>query len=628
MFKSAISLALILTTSLGVAQKKEPQQPNRATAARQKASSDQTEADRRTLITQEIIETLRQTASESRNWERKDLAAKAQAEIADLLWDHDIETSRAILISAWQTAKQIEEQKRDRSRYRNRSPLLEVKSGALLVARKRDRRLAEKWLSEIEDERKSNAEENDRGVFDDRTPKSSVLLQTALAVAKENPQLAAEIARESLRDGISFGLQEVLVALQERSVDLAESVFRAALARLATNGLIDPNELLILYSYLYRPGVISAAGNNQSRSVVTLAVSKAPARVTAIAQLKPQLAAQFLDLAADLLLNAPMPSSAPNASLEARAEINALDLLIPRVREVAPEKAALLAQRAQAIVADAQFASGLPAPPEGYIEPRPHESRSEYAQRRVEYLESLAEREAPGLRRDLAFAKAALATEVENYERGQQIAARIDDDELRSAISNWLAYRATLHLLKRKRFDKARQLIENNSDLAQRAVCLIAGAQRMIEAQDLSRARDWLREASNLITRAPLDGRWTKIALGIAAAYGKFDKLAALSALQEAVKLMNKFSEASVDGEEMPSLARFSGVPGTESDIAATGFGLASAISSFEIEDFDVVRSILREIKNSEARGSALLRLSRHLLKARASEKAENQDRK
>ena len=150
----------------------------------------------------------------------------------------------------------------------------------------------------------------------------------------------------------------------------------------------------------------------------------------------------------------------------------------------------------------------------------------------------------------------------------------------------------------------------------------------MIEEQDLSRARDWLREASNLITQAPLDGSWTKIALGIAAAYGKFDKLAALSALQEAVKLMNKFPEAPVDGEEPPSLARFSGVPGTESDIAATGFGLASAISSFEIEDFDVVRSILREIENSEARGSAMLRLSRHLLKARASEKAENQDRK
>ena len=340
-----------------------------------------------------------------------------------------------------------------------------------------------------------------------------------------------------------------------------------------------------------------------------------------MAQLKPQLAAQFLDLAADLLLNAPMPSSAPNASLEARAEINALDLLIPRVREVAPEKAALLAQRAQAIVADAQFASGLPTSPEGYIEPRPHESRSEYAQRRVEYLESLAEREAPGLRRDLAFAKAALATEVENYERGQQIAARINDDELRSAISNWLAYRATLHLLKLKRFDKARQLIDNNSDLAQRAVCLIAGAQRMIEEQDLSRARDWLREASNLIARAPLDGSWTKIALGIAAAYNKFDKLAAFSALQEAVKLMNKFPEASIYGEEPPSLARFSGIPGVETDIAAVGFGLDSALSAFGIEEFDAVLGILRGIERAEAEGFAMIHLSRRILKTEVREK-------
>ena len=78
----------------------------------------------------------------------------------------------------------------------------------------------------------------------------------------ENPEAAAALAMESLQDGISFGFQQVLIRIQEKNVQLSQRVFRAALSRLKTAGMLDPNELLILYAYLYTPGRIIAANTD------------------------------------------------------------------------------------------------------------------------------------------------------------------------------------------------------------------------------------------------------------------------------------------------------------------------------------------------------------------------------
>jgi hypothetical protein len=570
------------------------------------------------LLQIRVVEVLRRTADESKQWDNREVAATVQVKCADLLWDADADAARAILTQAWATAGKVEEQQREHSQFRNYSKRAEIRREVLLVAKRRDDVLAKKWIDEMSEEKEAERDNGGRGIFDDRTARSTVLLQMALASAKDNPTAAADFAIESLRDGISFGFQNVLIALQEQSFDLAESVFRAALNRLATVGMTDPNELLILHSYLYSPGRIRAANTTDSQGQITLAVGRSPVTITPAAQYKPALALDFLKLASDLLLRAPLPSETADPQSSARAQISVIETLIGRVGQVSQEKAAQLSTRLQTLLADAQFTPVPPTPPEGFIEPHPGEKSGEYNQRRVDYLEELAEHESGALRKDIAFAKAAAATEIESYERGWRIAGRISDKELRSGVTDWLTYRATLHFIEKKDFEKSYALIGKNDDAAQRAVCLIAGAQKLIEAKDTARADEWLREAINLMRKSPPDENWAKIALGIVAAYGKFDPTAALSSLQDAVKLANQFPVDLVNTDAAPPLQRFSGITTSDAAYSTRGFSLEAAIAGFGAKDFESVYVVLRDMQTPEARGLAVVTLCQQFSKNRS----------
>jgi hypothetical protein len=256
-----------------------------------------------------IVEVLHITATEAGTWENRASAAKIQAEVADLTWEFDPPNARGYLLQAWETAGKLKEESLSVSAFRNSSRRAETQRAVLLVARKRDQSLAEKWLADLAAETQKNHEENPadkprewpRGAFDNRTARSSILLGMALSVVAENPQAAAELATASLQDGISFELQAVLLALQDQSFELAQGVFRAALTHIRLAGIQDPNELLTLHSYLYTPGRVRVAGAGDKPANFQMAVGREQKNLTAAAKLKPELAREFLHTAAEAI---------------------------------------------------------------------------------------------------------------------------------------------------------------------------------------------------------------------------------------------------------------------------------------------------------------------------------------
>ena len=65
---------------------------------------------------------------------------------------------------------------------------------------------------------------------------------------------------------------------------------------------------------------------------------------------------------------------------------------------------------------------------------RPGETSASYAERRVDLLEEAAQNENFTIGRDIAYAKAALATTVQNYSRGWNLAENIEDGSLRNNL--------------------------------------------------------------------------------------------------------------------------------------------------------------------------------------------------
>src|SRR5258708_2367877 len=105
-----------------------------------------------------IIDVLNSTADEAKKWDDRGIAARTQAQIADLIWDVNHENANNYLRAAWSASARVEEPKRDRSTFVN--PVLRnaVRRDVLLVARKRAPELAAIWLQAIVEESKSAEE--------------------------------------------------------------------------------------------------------------------------------------------------------------------------------------------------------------------------------------------------------------------------------------------------------------------------------------------------------------------------------------------------------------------------------------------------------------------------------------
>lgn len=607
------------------AQKKSPGDGVKPRTAAQPAT-DAPAKETVPVFNQRALDLLRQTADETKKWTDLTIAAKTEAQIADLLWDADPIAARAYLTEAWSTTERIEEPSQARSRFRNYPKRAAARSEVLLVARKRASDLAEKWLLQMtaEAEEAGTGSPQARGLFDDRSSRSNVLLQMAMQSVKSHPEAASSLAAESLRDGISFGLQQVLVALQEQDADLAKKTFSLALMRLRTVGMSDPNELLVLYSYIYTPGMISTANTSNDRGSGQIAVGRNKPPISAMAEADPALAAEFLTIATKLLLNAPLPSTTADPQTTARAQMSVINYIRGKVERIAPQEAEALFQRLGALEVDARFSVTERAATGGNLAPIAGESREQYADRRVDELERRAKNSPSGLRRDVAYAEAALATEVERYERGMSLAGNIGDRKLRDDISGWLTYRAAFQFIGRENYDRAYTLIREIADSQQKAASLIIGAQKLVRAKNTARARQWLEEASR-ITRGEQEGgdELAALSLGVVTTYGQFDKQLALEELSSAVGILNQTQTTAVlTTGKAPEVRRFDGLTVPDFTQGTSGFGLQPAVNVFGREQFEAVLSVLQQIKRPELRGTAVVTLClKHLRLATPSRK-------
>jgi hypothetical protein len=619
---AALALACVAvpartTTLTTLAARRQQQPPAKSRPAPQKSKTRATDAD---VLEQQARarawDVLRSVGDDARGWKDTGASARVGAQVADLLWESDADAARVYLVRAWETAARVEESKQTQTRYRNTSPRTEARQQVLLVARRRDRALAERWLGQMADEAEAARDSQPRGAFDDRTPRSTVLLQMALSIAATSPQSAADLANESLRDGVSFGFQNVLIAIQEKDFKLAASVFRNALARLQSAGLADPNEIYVLASYLYTPGRIVGANTTEDRGSFPLAMSATTPTVKAAAQLDPTLVSEFLNAAAAAVLNSPLPAATANAQEAARAQVSVIGMLVSRMS--APqfaELSAALQRRAQQLEVDAQFSNApRPTTPDRPT-PRTGESLKEYLSRRVDALEEAARKETDPLARDIAYAKAALATEVDTYERGFSLAQNVKDAQLRQGVADWLTYRATLDMIKEGNMERAAALAKKNGEPSERAASYVLGARKLFEAKDAVRAGEWLQEARAILKSAEPDEDTARAAFGIAALYAEFDELIAAQTLAEAVKIANQSGgQGDWEDERAPLAKRFAGLTAQDYSFGTAGFGVKAAAAGFGARQFESALGALEKINAGEARGVALVTLCRAVL--------------
>jgi hypothetical protein len=569
------------------------------------------------------------TADEALGWNDTRAAVRSLSQAADLLWADYPERSRGWLEKAWEIAGAVSDEDADPSvvRFRSTSPRSQARAAVLSVAQKHDRQLADRLVAQLDEDGEASGGAARRGAFDDQTVRSEQLLNTALAVAERDPASAAELARLSLADGVSFQLQSLLLTLRERDRVAAGRLFDSALDRLSLS-FKHPSEAQVLASYLFTPGRVAGAGGGGTMLLAVGTGVPVPSKTPA--EEEPARSRRFLRVMQRILLSQPSPAATADPPRTAQEFITLCGSLSAGYRLYAPELWPPVESRvAQAVLylgppkrdnrmpasAREKLASGLAAGAD----------EKELGRLYVEGLVEAAEKDPDPVSRKFAFVRATLATKPRDFEYARKLADKIDEAELRGQVMSLLAYRAALLSVEAGDYEEAVQTVAEASPL-HRAVILIAAARKMNEGRTTgnkeesrnrrSRARELLYAAGDILARDGLPAYALRVRLGLVAVLAPVDVERSFEVFGGTVGAIN--SDASFDPNEarLPRMTGLADYMDSAMPPAGDFFGLKNAVAPLAHADLEATIMTLSRLSTPAVRGACMLEIARSILSA------------
>jgi hypothetical protein len=589
---SAISLLITFFVSTLAAQ-----QPSPATERQLKDQREQLQA----------IAMIKQSAGDAPLWDNKKAAVRVLADAADLLWDETPGQGPKWLTKAWELTGKVSGVPRDPNLkdFFTGSDQSVLRVTVLAVARRHDPTLAEKFLRQLSQSEQNGKKE--RGAFDDRTIRSEQLLQMAQQTIESNPEAALNLAQQSLADGISYTLQNVLTALRKKNVDLANRLFDLALARFR-GSQPDPSEAQVLAGYLFQSGFTFST--NPSGQTI-LAVNPVQRNLSAVASSEPVRARSFLMAVYEVLLTRLPTIDSAEGQLRAQQTLLLANRLIGPYRtfaeQLVPSVQGFLTQLQRQLAIETNLNETSTTTTTGNTT-RHSASEARYEERLSE-MEEAAARQSNPIARKLAYVEAALATKPVDYQRGKSIAEKIDDDNLRPEVVSFVLYRGALALLQEGQTEKALELAPQISDGLRRAVVRTAIAQRLsANAPDEQRAFSLLNDVARDLEKEEGSIKSAKIALGRVAVVAKLDREQGLMALEQMIETINRLDNFDLHDESAPNLGlAVSSVSSATIPAPRISFSFRQAIEPLVSDHFEEVAAAAERLSARELRAMARL---------------------
>ncbi|MDX6574634.1 MAG: hypothetical protein QOE96_587 [Blastocatellia bacterium] len=567
------------------------------------------------------LSTIRQVAAEAPQWSDKDTAVSVLADAADLYWDDDPPQSGKWLRKAWEIANQLSNAPRDETlrAFFTSSAQSELRTTVLRVARRHDPRLANEFLKLMSD--KEANEKRERGAFDDRTARSEQLLSMAQQVVDSNPEEAFILAEESLADGLSYKLQNILTSMRGKNVLLANRLFDLALVRFSS-GLPDPSEAQVLAGYLFQPGFTFSANSGGQGMLV---VNPSQQNIAAVASNEPQRARSYLSAVYERLLTQPVTLSSPEGKQRAQQTL-ILGNLVARqyavfAPELAPSAQGFLSQLRRQLTPDSEAgsASDTSQRTADNADTTKRLTREELYDKRISQLEDDADKESSALFRNVAYIRVALTTNPADYERAKRTAQKIDDFDLRADAISFVLYRAALFFVTKADTAKALNIASAITDPARQAVVKIAIAQNLLASKSANgesgeailakhRALDLLSDLDRELKKSNPSSNAARILLGRIAILARLDQTQALTSLEQAVQMINKLERFDLRNSNAPNLGIGAvSISGATVATPRIGFDFRSAIDPLIDVDFEQVSAIAERLIVKEQNGVARL---------------------
>ena len=604
-------LALLLLFSSLAAQPKDTNSAAKS-AATEKAARD-LEAERilneRRANAEALLINLVQDA---RHFTDDTVRARAQARIADMLWESDRQRSRSIFRSAWDAAETADEKNRQRieedirqQQARNPrggygvSPPASLRREVLALAARRDSALGEEFLSKYEEQKAGEtAAEKSRNSTRDEARGQRFTIAAELVNGGEIER-ALQLADPGLS---SIDIQSIpfLVRLREKNADAADRRYAAMLANAPNNPQSDANTVSLLASYIFtRQAFVVFRANGSSTSVG--GATATPVNVS------PDLSAAFFRTATAILLR-PLADQSSGAS---DAQYLAVKRMMPVFEQYAPPEftAALKAQfEGLSAVAspnarnrDDQFMR------KGILPDKPVPDREQSLMDQRDRATTPAERDRINF--DLAIQM------VDKDDRhARDYVDKIDDVEVRDSTRAYVDASIAWKLINKKDVDRALELVRTGELTHFQKAWLLAGTARIAGGRDremIIRLVDDAATEARLIQTSDPDR--PRAFFAIANLVFNFNRPGIWEVMNDAIKAAN--SAEQFTGEDGKIVFRLN-IKGFSSghQHGFSDFDIAGIFTKLANENYEKAVELARAFQNQAPRANAVIAIARTVM--------------
>lgn len=564
-------------------------------------------------------------AEESRSFRDLVLRARVQARSADVLWDTDPESARALFRRAWESAESAdqenarltEEQRRalvnSRGTTVRRQPP-SMRREVLRLAARHDRELGEEFLAKLDDARKREAEKTPapespgtgtRRINPDDPPQD---MAQRLSLARQlledgDIERAVQFADPALYPVNTFGMN-ILDMLYDRNPDLANQRYISLLARAANDPVSDANTISLLSSYAFMPYLyvtVNKEGNahtrrwnekNNPREEIPAVVRNA-----------------FFSTAATVLLG---PFTEPDLSSSGRlGSFVVITRMLPLFEKHGMTQVPALRARLSMLTQEVPERLRQPDDPlytRGIVPEDPNRDRVQEALDRLPRAKTADER-------DRLYYSAAMAAADKDVDRARELAEKIEEPGLRKGLIAYLAFDAMRNAIKNKKADEALSLARSMElTNVQRAWGLteIGGLLAKTEPQRAAEILDAATEEAKRIDQTSPDRVRSLIA--IVTQFQKLDNARAWGMMADVIKSANAFSDFSGEDGEMTLRVLFKGGGAMTNNFNIESFDLTGLFTALAQEDFNRAVDLPKGFTGESPRSVAVLAIARTVL--------------
>lgn len=627
-------IALSSAVSLGgVARAQQPPQgrqgkaPAKETSAAKNPAAKPAEVDPAAEMRRSTaVSLVNALADDARMYRDPVLRARVQARAADALWEIDAERARAMFRRAWEAAdsadreaarKMEEEINAQLSKHGSAvsSTPPDLRAEVLKLAARRDRALGEEFLKQLA----SPSGQKDGEAASDATSTSPTATPAATSSDDKSPDAAQRLglAEDLLNEGdtqhaLQFAdaalnranIQSVsfLSALREKDAAEADRRFAAMLVRAAADPASDANTVSTLSSYVFTPFNFFAAYRSGSTGTNAMRGGVAPPDASA-------LRAEFLRVAAQILLRPPTPQDYERTSAGRNGAYLIIRRLLPRFESQAPDLAPALNARAAAL---------LPDVPEGvrnFAEREASRSASPDNSQRDMVQESLerAEHTNDPAERDAIYAMAVTSLAWKGDPRAQEYLDKIEDLDLKHRVRAFADFSATNAALEKKDAEAAVERA-HKGDLThlQRAWALERAADLTAKA-DRPRTLALLEESVAEARRVEDDADRARSLVAVATRYEKLDRSRTWDLMYEVTKAANSAPAFTGDDGKI-TLEMRAGHTVWMTDFNVQEFDLPDVLRALATADLDRAVQLAQGFTNEAARTTAVVAVARAVL--------------